>query len=84
MDTDSDEDMDEDIDDEDKAQIMAEGRLEEAEPLYRVTLESKREALGDRHPSTLTSIINLAFLLRTQGAYKEAEALLSEIEAWGP
>ena len=43
------------------------GKLGEAEPLYRETLAARRETLGDRHPDTLTSISNMAVLLKAQG-----------------
>ena len=35
-----------------------------------------RETLGDRHPDTLTSIGNMADLLRATGALVESEAVL--------
>ena len=44
------------------------GKLGEAEPLFREALAASRETLGDRHPDTLTSINNMASLLKAQGA----------------
>ena len=45
--------------------LQAEGRLGEAEPLARETLQTIREVLGPCHPDTLTSLNNLAQLLRS-------------------
>lgn len=38
------------------------GRYKEAEPLYQQALEIRRTELGDRHPSTATTLLNLAVL----------------------
>ena len=54
------------------------GKLNEAEPLFRESLEGSRRTLGDTHPSTLTSINNLGSLLLAQGKLSEAELLLRE------
>eukprot|EP00929_Paragymnodinium_shiwhaense_P008745 TRINITY_DN11270_c0_g1_i15.p1 TRINITY_DN11270_c0_g1~~TRINITY_DN11270_c0_g1_i15.p1 ORF type:complete len:112 (+),score=17.65 TRINITY_DN11270_c0_g1_i15:1-336(+) len=54
------------------------GRFEEAEPLYREALHGYREKLGDMHPDTLTSINNMAGLLKGMGRFEEAEPLLRE------
>ena len=48
------------------------GRFEEAGALYREMLVLSRRTLGDEHPSTLTSINNLAALLVDQGKLDEA------------
>ena len=37
------------------------GQLEEARPLLEEALQASRETLGDRHPSTLTSIGNMVY-----------------------
>ena len=50
----------------------------EAEPLYRLTLESHKRILGPEHPDTLSSLKNLADLLFSKGNYVEAELLLRE------
>jgi tetratricopeptide (TPR) repeat protein len=55
--------------------LEAQGKLAEAEPLYRRALEGREQQLGAHHPSTLTSVNNLAMLLRTQGKLAEAELL---------
>jgi len=47
----------------------------EAEPLYIRALEIRKEVLGADHPSTATSLNNLALLYHNQGRYKEAEPL---------
>ena len=51
------------------------GRYDKAEPLYMDCLDKRRTVLGNRHPSTLTSMNNLAFLFTSQGRYEEAEPL---------
>ena len=50
----------------------------EAEPLFREALQKRRSTLGDAHPDTLTSMNNLAELLRAQGKFGEAEPLFRE------
>ena len=42
-------------------------------------LEAKRATLGPKHPSTLTSVTNLAQLLMAQGRLGEAEVLAREV-----
>ena len=43
----------------------------------------RRETLGERHPSTLTSISNLGMLLKEKGDLDGAEALYREaLEGW--
>ena len=54
------------------------GKLSQAEPLYREALSSRRSALGDDHPDTLTSINNMALLLQDQGKLGQAEPLYRE------
>ena len=44
--------------------FKAQGELHEAQPLYEEALATRRAALGDEHPDTLTSINNLASLYR--------------------
>ncbi len=43
------------------------GKLEEAMPYSRESLEGRRRVLGDDHPRTLTSINNMGLLLHAQG-----------------
>ena len=63
--------------------LQAQGKLLEAEPLYREALEASRATLGDRHPSTLVSIGNMAALLEAQGKLVEAEPLYGELREAG-
>ena len=46
-----------------------------AEPLYQCALAIKEEQLGPEHPSTSSSLNNLAELYENQGRYNEAEPL---------
>ena len=59
--------------------LKQQGELAEAEPLYREALAARREALGERHPSTLTSLNNLAALLKAMGQCDEAESLFRRV-----
>jgi len=54
------------------------GDLGGALPLLRRTLEVSRGSLGDRHPSTLTSVNNLGLVLKKGGELEEAEQLYRE------
>ncbi len=56
------------------------GDYTRAEPLYRRALEVRERVLGEEHPSTLSSINNLAGLLDSKGEYGEAEPGSSEYE----
>ena len=58
--------------------LQAQGKLDEAGVLLREALEARRATLGDRHPSTLTSINNLGSLLQAQGKLDEAGVLYRE------
>ncbi|KAG9078088.1 hypothetical protein FS749_009953 [Ceratobasidium sp. UAMH 11750] len=49
--------------------------------LEEIALAGRRQALGDEHDSTLTSIHNLALAYREQGGYKRAEEMLSQVAA---
>ncbi|KAH8669305.1 hypothetical protein BGZ61DRAFT_483478 [Ilyonectria robusta] len=51
------------------------GIYKEAEEMNRRALETKERVLGREHPSTLTSINNLATVLQDQGKYEEAEQM---------
>ena len=46
------------------------------EPLYRRSLAIREKTLGLEHPDIANSLINLAGLYRTMGAYEKAESLL--------
>jgi hypothetical protein len=54
---------------------QAQGRYDEAEPLYQRVLQTRGRALGPEHPDTLRSVNNLALLYQAQGRYGEAEPL---------
>ena len=55
----------------------------DAERCYQRALEISKAELGERHPSTATSMNNLAELYKSQGRYGEAEPLLREaLEIW--
>ena len=56
----------------------AQGRLNEARPQLEEALAGKRAALGEAHPSTLSSVYNLADLLRQLGDADAAIPLLRE------
>ncbi|KAH7032570.1 uncharacterized protein B0I36DRAFT_406976 [Microdochium trichocladiopsis] len=43
--------------------------------MNRRALDGREKALGKDHPDTLTSVSNLAGVLRHQGKYEEAEAM---------
>jgi hypothetical protein len=51
------------------------GKYQDAEELYRQTLELRTKELGTEHPSTLTSMNELAIVLHKQGKYEEAETM---------
>ena len=51
------------------------GRLKEAEELDMQVMETRKRVLGEEHPSTLTSMANLALTYKNQGRWKEAEEL---------
>ena len=51
------------------------GRYRTSEDLYRRTLETRRSALGEKHPDTLRSMHIVASLLRKLGNYKESERM---------
>jgi len=54
--------------------LKEQGRLEEAEAVFRRGLAGKERVLGVDDPSTLTSVGNLGMLLKAQGKLEEAEA----------
>jgi hypothetical protein len=58
--------------------LRDQGRLGEAEPLYRGALAAYRRTLREEHPATLYTLNNLAILLSDQGRLSEAEPLYLE------
>jgi tetratricopeptide (TPR) repeat protein len=55
--------------------LASDGRYQEAEVFYKKLLTINQEKAGAKHPSTLTSIANLASTFRNQGRWNEAEKL---------
>ncbi|PVH69399.1 TPR-like protein [Cadophora sp. DSE1049] len=55
--------------------LSADGRWDEAEAAYIEGLEIEKKELGADHPSTLTSMTNLASTFRNQGRWDAAEKL---------
>ena len=54
---------------------VSQGAYVRAEPLHLRALAIKEKALGPDHPTTATSLNNLALLYVNQGAYAKAEPL---------
>ena len=54
------------------------GRYEEGARLAEEAYQLARESFGERHPDTLGSLNNLAFLYQSQGRYGEAEPLYEQ------
>ena len=58
------------------ADLFAEqGKNDEAETLYREALDGRRREFGDAHSKTISTMCNLAIVLKGQGKYDEAEKL---------
>jgi len=55
--------------------LYHDGRYNEAKVLFNQVVETRKRVLGTEHPSTLTSIANLASTYWSQGRWKEAEEL---------
>jgi hypothetical protein len=55
--------------------LYSDGRYNEAEAQFVKVFETRKRVLGQEHPSTLTSIANLASTFWNQGRWKEAEDL---------
>ena len=64
--------------DEKARRLRGRGRLQEAELLYRRSLEGRRQTFGDLHSTTLDCIFCLANLLVERGRFAEAELLFQE------
>ncbi|KAA6414181.1 MAG: hypothetical protein FRX48_02543 [Lasallia pustulata] len=65
------------------------GKMAEAEAMYRRALEGKEKAWGPEHTSTLDMVNNLGILYKDQGKMAEAEAMFRRAlegkeKAWGP
>ncbi|KAI0604435.1 kinesin light chain 1 [Pyrenophora tritici-repentis] len=55
--------------------LYSDGRYEEAKELFVQVMETSKTKLGADHPSTLTSMANLASTYRNQGRWNDAEKL---------
>lgn len=58
--------------------LRQKGKLAEAEPYLRESLEKRRRVLGDEHPETLTYLTYLGLLLQEQNKHAESEPYLRE------
>ena len=56
----------------------AQGKLDEAEPLFKESLAIKKKVFGDEHPSVATGLNNLALLLYHQQKYNEAKTYMEQ------
>jgi tetratricopeptide (TPR) repeat protein len=59
--------------------FLESGHWEKAEELFVQVMETRKRVLGQEHPSTLTSMANLASTYRNQGRWKEAEELFVQV-----
>lgn len=57
----------------------SDGRYKEAEEAYTKVIATRKRVLGDEHPSTLSSMNNLASTYSKQGRWKEAEELRVQV-----
>ena len=62
--------------------LRDQGKLAEAEPLFREALAARREVTGNDHLATMQAAGNLGQVLLAQGKLAEAEPLLVEVVAW--
>jgi tetratricopeptide (TPR) repeat protein len=58
------------------ALLLAERKLDEAEPIFRDAVEKSRRLLGEDHPYTLYFMMNVGNVLKEKGALPEAESVL--------
>jgi len=58
---------------------VRQGRLDDALPLQKSTVEAMQRTLGHTHQHTLGASINLASLLNSMGRFDEAERLLKRL-----
>jgi len=59
--------------------LLSDGRYDEAEKPFSQALETLKRTLGVEHPSTLTSMADLASTFLNQGQWKEAEELQVQV-----
>jgi serine/threonine protein kinase len=58
--------------------FVEQGKLDQAEPLYREAVERSRRTMGTDHPETLEATTWLGYLLKTKGKLDAAEPYLRE------
>src|SRR3989442_973564 len=58
------------------AMLRAQNKLPEAEVSYRDCLEMRRKVLGNDHAQATNALRNLTEVLRLEGKFAEAEALM--------
>ena len=51
------------------------GNWQKAEEMHTEVLEARRRVLGHDHQDTLSSMTNVAFVLRKQGKWQKAEEM---------
>ncbi|MCH8267055.1 MAG: tetratricopeptide repeat protein [Acidobacteria bacterium] len=61
--------------------FRAQGKYEEAEPLYQRSLAIDEKALGPEHPKVATTLENYADLLRKTGRENEASSMEARAQA---
>ena len=54
------------------------GKLDEAEPLYKEALAIDKKVFGDEHPNVAGDLNNLAVLLYHQQKYNEAKTYMEQ------
>jgi tetratricopeptide (TPR) repeat protein len=59
--------------------LLSDGRYNEAEELFVQVMETFKRVLGEEHPSTMSSMANLASTYRNQGRWKEAKELEMQV-----
>ncbi|KAK4175075.1 hypothetical protein QBC36DRAFT_190768, partial [Triangularia setosa] len=59
--------------------LLGRGRWGEAEKLQVQVMEARKTKIEADHPSTLTSMANLASTYRNQGRWEEAEKLFVQV-----
>lgn len=59
---------------------LVQGRYQQAEAFFQrsLTIRMHSKAKGEKHPSTATSMHNLAMVYKSQGRYKEALPLFEQ------